>query len=576
MGKKSAKKRQGKVSASARSALPRVGTAKRMPTSVDAFALTPRAVGFTVLAGVLVALGTLPSYALFGSAEPYAMFVIAGAILGVMCAGVAHAVLASVAFAVTAAVAYPAVFTYQAYAMAIQSSDPKVFFGDIIQGFLYQKTLLPLIQASSVERLGAGGVLVMAIVVCGGTAAGVAILVGSRWASDTTAKLFGAWEKAPTARGALSATLLVLVAVASCVAGARASAPFAEYSKGALEAGQYATDYGIYQRTVQLTSQGAGHYEALRESIANDSRRLKDGTASYPVIAPSWVRNPFIFTVWRMLGGGSGAGLMLAAAFALAATGLAFAGRGMDRSFGSGTGTLGLLFAFPYFVATGGWQFVYTPELWGALFLVLSAGLLWSGRRYEGIAAALLAALCREQYWLWVAGVGAAFLIPMLVRRSWKDWRPVAAVTAGFAAVVAWFVWHWHTVVTSYADIVTSKGVSGFGIGFDPAGVSKALVRITWMSNFVTTMQTWQRFSGIVFLAVATCYFVARAVRDLRAGESGSPAVACAVYVLGWLAILVFTSHVNQMWGAMLMPVAMVGTAGLGAWALALVRGDAG
>lgn len=205
----------------------------------------------------------------------------------------------------------------------------------------------------------------------------------------------------------------------------------------------------------------------------------------------------------------------MALALCLTVVAVLFVGVGLERTLPAGSGIVTAMLVYPYFFIGIGWEHVLQLDLWASIFVMLAFGLLLCGLISTGIAATLVAAMSRILSWQWAVAVLIAMIAMGLAR---KRWSYAAWAGGGFAAVIAMFALHWHTVSTEYPGILTQADRAvGVGASFFQAGaIAGALPRIGAVSSFLVFPQTFGAFTGAWYALPALAFFAMTAWRSTR------------------------------------------------------------
>ncbi len=409
--------------------------------------------------GIALALVSVPLYPLMGAAEPYLAFVLAGCVIGSLVASGWEALVASGSLAIVIGALYSVRLSGNSFVAAFNNlRDSERFLRDVIVQYLYGNIVLPLVQASGRHGSDARVVLVVGLF----TAALVSLAVRAFLESEVAGRVAGSLFRSSSGFGRKRlGTAMSLAVILLSLFGAQVSASRtiqSEFEKP-LKRGEYATDYGVYEHTIQLMAGGQTYYSALQKSIVEDARYLKDPATGYHLLSPTWVRFPLPFAIWSgIYAVAPGAVTLFASLLAVAA--LAVAGWGMERLVGPGAGPFAVLLAGPYLIMVSIWQSLFLPEWFGSLFVLASFGFLATRRRYLAILFALLAVMTREHLWMWMVILGVALTVEAIRE---KKWRPVLAWAGGTVLGAVAVGLHWWNVIANHSEHARRGGHRGTG-----------------------------------------------------------------------------------------------------------------
>lgn len=314
-----------------------------------------------------------------------------------------------------------------------------------------------------------------------------------------------------------------------------------------LEKGEYATDYSIYKRTYELMkNSGMSYYRALNKAKNEDARNISDPSA-WSIPTPFWVRQPFVFYLWKFLGMINPQLILIFALF------LFFAGFFLialysERHLFKGSSLLLLSIIYPFFYLSFGWEEIFLPDFWGSLFLLISVGLFLNLRFFSSLFFAQLASLCRVLY----AGFYLVVFV-LVVFRFAKDGlkRTVPAFFIGSLFPVL-YIFHILNVLNKHSYLLTAKTQSfGLGIIFN-LNPEQALRNLTWISNFLSYPYTFHLVHGVVWLFVSILLFLLSLIIKGKNVNSGNLIFGLSVTLFS----IVFSAsnHVSQYWNAILFP----------------------
>ena len=515
--------------------------------------------------GITILILVTPSYWLFGKFEPYLLFTFAGIAIGLSIDQWWESVLATSVYALAVAFIYPRFFTLAAYAHTINNADP-LFYGDIILRYIYVDALLPLVATSSLETWSAAGLLAVAFLYV------FSVSLGFFWLKNQTTlfqKLPGRLRESAVrdpAR-AIGVVVTAIASVALLVTTYQALGPMIERVSTGFDPGTYQTDYHIYERTYALMREGRGFYDSHLEAIKGHIGVQEQGDTAYPRFTPMWVRHPFTFYLWRVLGIRDVSDPVRLAPFIVLAA-ILLVSFGFER-FGVGAVALPLLlFIYPFMWMAMVWEDFFSPDFWGGLFMLLSFGFLLNKRWHAGIVAGVAAALCREQLWFWA---GAVFVATAIYAFRSKRWGYAIASSSGLAVVVGSYLLHWHTLATSYKELVAPKATTS-PVAFVNSTWSEALPRIERVTSYLTLPYSMHRYFGFWFLILAIVFFVAALIRFRSQLSLFSALTTGATYITLYLLLLKYQPHQSQYWGLHILPLALSGTAGLFLLPLLMLR----
>jgi len=329
-------------------------------------------------------------------------------------------------------------------------------------------------------------------------------------------------------------------------------------------AGAYRHDAMIFWHTYLKLTDGADYYPAFRDAAAGDVLLMnggfvKDGKFTSWAFSAASIRPPYVFYLWRVLAPG-GAVALLRWALLLAGLVLCAAFWALLPRVGPGAAVVAMLLV-PYLqgmVALGG---MFMPDIWAGLFVTLGM-LVWTRKGYVAAGFLLLAgALCRE-------AAAFALLVPLcwsVVRAVQRKpgWLRRALVLAGLTAVFA--VGYALHLRAGAPFIAATQRSSGTILMMLRQSAARPLA-----DRFVAPTAFGAAMFGLAYLPTwlplvlqAPGWYVA-----LRAD------LDALVVVLGYAAFWIVFSYAggatSSYWGALYMPLAVIGGGALFAWVSAI------
>lgn len=511
--------------------------------------------------GLVLALAVVPGWTLFRGAAPYVLPPLIGVVLGLEADSYAETLAGSAVYSgVLAAFAggwlsLSAVVSQVNSVLTDKAAIAQHFLAVIPQSLF--GAWVPLLRSSDSAKLGIAGTLLVALVLS--AAASCAVLALRRAGVLAPLAPLAKRFRLGTAEQFLASVLMVLVLVWLVVSLGAMGSQVGTDADTYLQKGGYATDYGVYLRTIQDMARGTGYYDALRNAANDDARAARADHYNLP--KASWVRMPvlpwFLATVF-----GRKLSLAVTFAFVLAAVGAGLVGWSLDRRAFAGAGVVAALVVVPYFGFVGTWIAAFLADYWGGILVLIAFGFLLNRLTYAGIVTSLLAALTREQIWFWLFAVVVACVWLWFAR---KRWAPVAAAGGAFVVAVAAYEYHWYVVNTRYASILSgiAAGSGPMGLAFGWSGLGAAVTRVDSVADFVTTSYTMYRYPAGLLVVAALAFFSWRVVSAWRAGETAVAELAALGFLGVMTVLLLSVTYMSQYWGALFMPLALAGVAGL-------------
>lgn len=531
------------------------------------FNLSLKTFFYALTSGIIVGIASIPSYWIFGSLEPYAMFVIAGIVLGLLAFEISSALIAPVFYSIFAALIYPNIFTIDKYIDSVKNANIPFFYRDVISQHVYIDFLFPLVKSSSLELFGSTSLFFLSLLLSG------FISLSTYWIKVN----FDILEYIPVSlkkrfplesSRIISSIFLAMFLLFISNSSFASMGAFRQRNNQVLLPGQYATDFHIYKRIYQLLLEGENFYLAFDRAIDEDARSIRESVNKKPEDpgawpTPRWIRHPFTFYLWKYVGFWN-ANDILKFALLLVSISLFLVGLGFEKIFPKGAGIVTALFVFPFFFMATGWENLFIPDLWGSIFILLAFGCLLNNFVYPAIFFSLLASMNRIPYWLWIGAMLTGLFVDFIINKRWKY---LAAQIAGFSLVYASFSYHWYLILNRYPFVLTTtKPKGGFNISLKWTGFQVVYERAAVISNYLIIPFTMHHFFGIWFILAGLTFFFLSAVLNFRNKEERKNLYVYIVplaYVVFFLGSVVVQPHFSQYWGQHIMPLSLVGTSGL-------------
>lgn len=274
-----------------------------------------------------------------------------------------------------------------------------------------------------------------------------------------------------------------------------------------VEPGQYATDYHIYKRTLELMKfEKMGYYQALHNARNQDARVIRNPLEEYPIPSPLWVRQPYLFYFWYFITSQTLDSIILVALI-IFCLGLLIIAYYLEKFLFKGASFLSLLLIYPFFYLSIGWEEIFLPDLWGSLFALISFGFLLLSQDELSLFFAEIASLCRIFF--------APFFVAVLFYVVWKNLHAKdykKAIRNFFLGLIfpVLYSLHFYNVVNKHSYILTSTQ-TGLSLGTRFAvNLTQNLKTITWISNFLAFPYTLHIFHGIVLIFLVVFLFALR------------------------------------------------------------------
>jgi hypothetical protein len=416
------------------------------------------------------------------------------------------------------------------------------------QSEVHVEFLGPLIRASAVNgQWGRGDV---ALVTC--VAIGVAALAAvTRWLISRSSA-----ERASLLRVAICGVAVGAVAIA-LVVGAWSS-PFRLRSTHALPAGTYRYDSEIYMNVYFNLLDGMPYYQGFVKAAAGDTRIIAEndvrGGKFYGwVYSPSFIRMPWTFYLWRVIAPTGG---LWYVSLALCVLALFVVCWGLYPALSLRAALVPPLL-FPFLLMCTAWANMYFPDWWAGLAVLFSVMFQIRKRYIVAGVLALLAGIFRDVALIWLA----ILLINALVR-GWRHgakwWRLAALYAALMAGFFVLYFWH----LRAGAPYVAPQPGAGT-IGQRLVASAAAGLGQRFFAPAAYMMVPYGTLIGKralpLFVQLAGWWLVLR-----RNNAARAPVLAFALF---WIVFTATIGAASSYWGQMYMPVALVGSAALLAWA---------
>jgi hypothetical protein len=333
---------------------------------------------------------------------------------------------------------------------------------------------------------------------------------------------------------------------------------------------KYSVDYRIYKRTYELMRDyGIGYYLALNQAVNEDARNV-GGSEGWLLLTPLWVRQPYLFYFWRFLGSIHPL-LILVAAVMLLFFGLSLVIIGFESRFFKGASFLPLSLLYPFYYLSIGWIYLFAPELWASLFMLISMGLLLFGRRVAALIFAGFSMVSRIIFAGYHLVVGGYLTIRSFIEKRRRDLIRYPLITVFFLlfpAVNYYLVKTKYSFILRGSSLVKSEPTIGFlGISLKPslAGFAKSL---TWISNFLAYPYTLHLYYGTAVLIVGVLAFLGKIIIMREFQDEDIIGVVLAAYIL----LFVSSNHVCQYYNSIIFPQALFMISAFLAVVLSLIK----
>lgn len=304
---------------------------------------------------------------------------------------------------------------------------------------------------------------------------------------------------------------------------------------------------------------GKPYYEGFVDAAAGDSRLIalkavRDGKLHAWAYSPAFIRMPWTFYIWRALAPTGGLYYVSLLACVLALFGVFWALYPVLTYRAALVPPL----LFPLFLTHASWTNIYLPDWWAGLAILFSV--LFQVRRRYALAGvfAFLAAIFRDfaLIWLVLLLANALWLYFRGRKSQWK--RRAVAYALMIAAFFTLYFIHLRAGIPYVAEQPGAPGIAGrlrdsAVLGFDQRFLAPASYLMFPYGESVV------RRALLVFAQVPGWWLVLR--RDPPA------LVPVLALVLFWIAFTLTIGAPSSYWGQMYMPLAVVGSASLLAFA---------
>jgi|GEM_PF-6422598 len=307
-----------------------------------------------------------------GSFQPYFNIILGGIILGFFSKDLRLILIFSIVSSLTFTTLYPKIFNLSFLQKTLSVQDPLIY-GDVIFKAVFVEIIAKNLMKSDLSHINSFSMFLYSFVLL--------LILSAAITRIRSVKILSQYKQLKIGQIALHPESLISLGISGVLllmlilyANTFSYSDFQIRNSYPVASGNYATDYHIYKRTNELMrDQGFNFYYALNEARHGDIRVIKNPEKEYPIPSPLWVQQPFLFYLWKFFGSSSPKGIVFLAA-ALLFTGLILLFVAFENKLGPGTSIIVLSIVYPFFYLSLGWESLYLPDLWGSLFMMISAG----------------------------------------------------------------------------------------------------------------------------------------------------------------------------------------------------------
>jgi hypothetical protein len=384
----------------------------------------PSSLWATVVAAIA---GAVAVYFLLGYSGTFPLLVaplIAGSIVGLISRNVLWTGAAGAAGGLVGSLVASASFTKEALSTNFQGA-PQYANPDVLVGQLYGGIISTLARTGPITngQPGAATIVVVATVVCAAVAAGVAYALSQLQSNQELGRAVGGW------------IVVCALAIVFMMTGWNSASDFRDTLSRPPASGAYAYDAYIYQGAYSAMLQGSSYYQGFVQSASGDSRLIKEkavrGGKFYSFIwAPSLMREPGAFYLWRVLAPNGPPGVFLLALGACA--GIMLLTHWGFATLSWATSLLAPVLVYPILLLSSTWMNIFFPDYWASLAFLASLMFLLRRQLIAALAFALAAALFRETLVIWLI----ALIVFAALRRKSTEEGTRDIIVAGSLLVV--------------------------------------------------------------------------------------------------------------------------------------------
>lgn len=460
------------------------------------------------------------------------------AIIGAF-AGFAGALLSVWAYPIDSAIAY-------------LNSMPTYANNDIPLS-LYQNFIVPLFKANLLNTSLTGGdgaviAILLAILLTGGVAFGTSAFVAAK----------PSWGRLDTKR-LLGGAAIALVAISFLVTAWRFTPEFRGFLAVEPADKSYSFDPVINLRAYYLMLHGDDYYTAIVRAAQGDARLAdgkhftKEGKFSLGWGSTVPLRQPEIWYFWKFIAPGGGVALLVWAA--LAAAGFLIAAYLALLPWVSYRALFAMFAVYPALMMGTVWLNILNPDWWATLLIMFSMLLVLRRQFIAAGVVALLAAIFREIFVLWLLALLVIAAVQALRSEKWRKTALVMLVLVLLFVPV--YVAHYQKALTYVDTKAPLSAEGGFQRGLNMAiGLIKNPFDWKFLAPTSFLMYPYGsfRFPAWIFLPLGALGFWIALRKDKQV------AFTLASYPTFWLVFYFVFGPTNSYWGQHVMPLAVMGT----------------
>ena len=416
------------------------------------------------------------------------------------------------------------------------------------QSEVHGEFLGPLIRSSAVNgQWGRGDVgLVLAVMIGAGVLAAGASWIASRTAPDRA-------ELARIVLGGIAVTAIALALVFAAY-----SSPFRLRSTQPLAAGTYRYDAAIYMNAYFNLIDGMPYYPGFVKAAAGDTRLIaekdvRNGKFYGWAYSPSFIRMPWTFYIWRVL---APDGSLFYTSLLLCVVALYAVWWGLYPSL-TARAALVPPVLFPFLLMCTSWVNLFLPDWWAGLAILFSVMLQVRKRYVWAGVFALLAGIFRDVALIWLA-----ILLLWAIYRGWREgakwWRLAALYSALMLGFFALYFMH----LRAGAPYVAPQPN-----GLDIKGRLAASAATSFGQRFIAPTEFMMIPYGTLIGKHALPLFAQLPGWWLVLRRNRGALVPVLAFAVFWIVFSATIGATSSYWGQMYMPIALVGSAALLAWA---------